>query len=189
MKIKASWDDGCASDMRVAELMDKYDVETVFYWPVEWHMLAYAHGYTPLPYDEAEQIAKRFEIGAHSITHRHLTSIPEAEAKYEIAYSKPALQNLFRVKISKFCPPRGYTNGVLTALTLKLYESQRLTKGSNLVHIHPDSGGNDNLRWQEAFKQKTDNSDEIEIWGHSWELDKYNLWDELEEFLSENLRS
>jgi hypothetical protein len=43
-----SVDDGCASDVRLAALAKEYNIETVFYWPVEWHSLAYEKGYEPL---------------------------------------------------------------------------------------------------------------------------------------------
>lgn len=177
-KIKLSVDDGCASDVRVAALAREYDIETIFYWPVEWHSLAYDNGYEPLTYYEAVEISKEFEIGSHTITHRHLTKMPILEAYVEIAESQQILQEMFNKEVTKFCPPRGYTNPELTQFTLSLYDSQRLTKGSNLVHIHPDSGANGNKPWQECVNKNIE-----EIWCHSWELDKYKLWDELEEFL------
>lgn len=179
-KIKLSIDDGCASDVRVAELARKYDIETIFYWPVEWHSLAHYKNYEPLSFNEALLIASEFEIGAHTITHRHLTELDTEEAMKEIAESQDILQNLFHKPVTKFCPPRGYTNAELTEFTLLHYASQRLTKGKGLVHIHPDSGANNNKPWRECINENT-----TEIWGHSWEFDRFNLWDELEEFLSE----
>lgn len=154
--------------------------DVVFYIPAEWHSLAHYKGYEPLSYGSLEAIANRFEIGAHTITHRHLTSIPMAEALYEIYTSKVVLEALGCGKITKFCPPRGYTNEPLTELTLNVYESQRLTKGKGLVHIHPGSGANNNRPWRNCIDENT-----TELWCHSWELDKYELWDELEEVLSE----
>lgn len=184
MKITLSVDDGCASDVRVADLASKYEMDCVFYWPVEWHSLAYDHGYEPLSYIDALTIASQFEIGSHTVTHRHLTKLNDDEALEEIAGSKNILQSIFSQEISKFCPPRGYTNDRLTAATLEIYKSQRLTKGENLVHVHPDSGANNNKRWQDCVTEKT-----TELWFHSWELDKYNLWQELEEWLYEYTRS
>lgn len=178
-KIRISCDDGCASDMRLAELCDKYDIECIFYWPVEWHSLAYDNGYKPLKYSDADAIAKRFEIGSHTITHRHLTKIPFGDAAYEIVHSQAALQNLFRVPIKKFCPPRGYTNTELTKLTLQHYELQRLTKQHGLVHIHPDSGANENVHWRKRVEEVKVK----EIWCHSYDLDRFEMWKELEEYL------
>jgi peptidoglycan/xylan/chitin deacetylase (PgdA/CDA1 family) len=182
--VQLSVDDGCASDVRVADLAEKYEVKTVFYWPVEWHSLAYDNGYMPLSYDQAFSIAKTHEIGSHTITHRHLTSISETEALKEIGMSKVMLTALFNREIKKFCPPRGYTNESLTEQTMLLYESQRLTKGKELVHIHPNSGANGNKPWRDCITKDTK-----ELWCHSWELDRYNLWDELEDYLRVYSRS
>lgn len=180
MKIKLSVDDGCASDMRLARLADKYDVECTFYWPVDWHSLAYSKGYEPLSYVDASYIAERHLIGSHTITHRFLTQIPEDEAKYEIQNSKEMLEDMFAVSVDSFAPPRGYSNPKLTKFTLSIYENQRLTKGKHLVHIHPDSGANDNKPWRDAITKDT-----TELWCHSWELDRFDLWNELEGFLRE----
>lgn len=185
--MRLSVDDGCASDLRVADLAKKYEIETIFYLPVEWHSLAYDNGYEPLTYSEAYQIAKEFEVGSHTITHRHLTSLREIDAMVEIAESRLMLESLFHTKISKFCPPRGYTNEMLSEFTLKNYKSQRLTRGKGLVHIHPDSGANGNIDWREAYKIAKQTCEDIECWGHSWEWDKYDMWEEIEEFFRENM--
>lgn len=181
MPIRISIDDGCVSDLRIADLLMKYEIEGIFYWPVEINSLAYDKEYIPLDYSQAFEIARNFEIGSHTITHRHLTRISPEEAQKEIFGSKFMLERMYGVDIKKFCPPRGYTNKDLTEFTLGIYEEQRLTRGEGLVHIHPNSGANDNLPWQEYAR----NIDIKELWCHTWELDKYNLWDQLEDYLNE----
>lgn len=175
-----SIDDGCASDVRAAELGSKYGAEMVFYWPVEWHSLAYSKGYEPLTFAQAHEIADAFEIGSHGITHRLLTQIPEVYGKYEIYASKDMIGNLFAVEVTKFAPARGYIDAGLMHTAKACYETVRLTKQPGLVHIHPDSGANGNKPWRECV-----NEDTKELFCHSWELDKYDLWGELESFLSE----
>ncbi len=182
--MKLSVDDGCASDVRVADLCRKYEIEAVFYWPVEMHSLAYSKGYSPLNYGDAYEIAQDFEIGSHTITHPHLTKISLEEAIYEIIASKAMLQQLYDKPVTKFCPPRGYTNPELTEVTMNHYESQRLTKGDGIVHIHPNSGANNEVHWLDRIGK--DGIENVkELWCHSWELDKYDMWDELEQFLKE----
>lgn len=177
--LRISCDDACASDVRLADLCKKYEIECVFYWPVEWHSYAHSKGYDPLTYHEAYDISKDFEIGSHTITHRLLTELREIDAMVEIMESKLMLESLFNRGVSKFCPPRGYTNPILSDLTLKQYYSQRLTKGKGLVHIHPDSGANNNIPWREYAKAGVE-----ELWCHSWELDRFDLWQELEDYFA-----
>ena len=179
--IKLSVDDGCSSDVRVAVLCKKYGVDAIFYWPCEWHSLAHDNGYTPLTLSDALNISKEFSVGSHTITHRHLTKLPQEEAEYEISESQLLLQNIFGVPILNFAPPRVYTNDLLTEFTMKFYQKQRLTKEPGLVHVHPNSGANNNKPWRDCITVDTK-----ELFMHSWELDKYDVWDELEGYLSES---
>lgn len=180
--IRLSCDDGGASDVRVAELAEKYKIPCVFYWPVEWHSLAYYNNYFPLSYEQALKISRTHEIGSHGVTHAHLTKLPYELAVREIVESKFMLEKLFQGnKIKKFCPSRGYINKKLMDAVFPLYESIRLTKGEGLVHVHPKSGVNEEKHWLEYAKS----INVRELWFHSWELDKFNLWDELENYLKE----
>lgn len=178
--LRISVDDGCASDVRVAELATKYGIECVFYWPIEHRSLAYENGYKPLSYTDQLNIAHKFEVGSHTCTHRHLTKIDVDEAYLrEIMESKLLLKMMFHKEIKKFCPPRGYVNDELVRRILIHYDSYRLTKGPGLVHIHPNSGANNNKPWRECVDENT-----TELWMHSWELDRYpEEWDNLENFL------
>ncbi len=91
------------------------------------------------------------------------------------------LQEMFDIKINRFCPPRGYTSEFLTEITLKLYEYQRLTKGEGLVHLHPNSGANNNKNWIDyasTIQVK-------ELWGHSNDFDKYHMWGDIEAYFEE----
>lgn len=185
-KLILSVDDGCASDMRVAEIARKYKLDCTFYLPVDWHTLAYANGYEPLTYPEANTIASEFEIGSHTITHRHLTKLSLPEAEKEIIESRYILMALFDQPIKKFCYPRGYTNPEITNIVFNKasYSADRLTKGVDsegykLVHVHPNSGANDNRKWQDVALEH----EYIHLWMHSHELDRFDMWNELEEFL------
>lgn len=176
--MRISIDDGSKLDLRTAKLAEKYELDAIFYWPVEMVSLAYDSGYEPLTYGDALGISQMHKIGSHTITHRRLTKISIKDAEVEIEYSKYMLQNLYDVDIEDFCPPRGYTNEDLTRFTMRHYKRQRLTKGNGLVHIHPNSGANGGVDWREAAEKGVE-----ELWCHSWELEKYNLWEQLDEWL------
>lgn len=186
MKLRLSCDDGGFEDVRVAELATKYDLDCTFYWPVEWAVFARLKGFKPLSKAEAKQIASEFEVGSHTISHRYLTKIPYDEAVDEIVKSKDLLSNMFDQNITSFAPPRGYTNKKLTKLTLEHYDNQRLTRGTHegykLVHVHPDSGANENRAWREVAWDHT----EVHLWFHSYELTRFDEWGYLEEFLRDS---
>lgn len=176
--LRISVDDACSSDLRLADLCKKYEIECIFYWPAEWNSYAYSKGFEPLSLIDATKISQDFEIGSHAVTHRHLTRIPIEEAKLEIADSKFMLEALFNKPINKFCPPRGYINTELSEYAMNFYDSIRLTRGKGLVHVHPNSGANDFISWEKYAQQ----NEVEELWCHSFELDRYKLWGQLEEY-------
>lgn len=178
-----SVDDGCQSDVRVADLAQKYEIETIFYWPVEHRSLAYDNGYEPLSTEDQMRIASNFTIGSHTLTHRHLTKLHDEEVIREVRDSQLILQNTFNQPIDSFCFPRGYTNDFIDTLVYKIYKTARRTKGKDdngydLVHVHPNSGANNNKPWRDCITDKT------HLWMHSFDLDKFSLWDELESVLA-----
>jgi peptidoglycan/xylan/chitin deacetylase (PgdA/CDA1 family) len=63
-----------------------------------------------------EWLSLGFEIGAHTLTHPWLTTIPIPEAKNEIADSKKKLEDLFGVLIKHFCYPYGDFNDAVVDL-------------------------------------------------------------------------
>lgn len=176
--MRISVDDGCASDVRLAELCERFNIKLIIYLPAEWKTYAKLKGFTPLSVKQAQELAYKHEIGSHTITHPLLTGIRTSEAEYEIQMSKILLQSRFGRPVLKFAPPRGYINNYLLNYAKQFYNEIRLTRGENLVHIHPDSGANNNRDWRDCINDNTK-----ELWCHSWELDKFNLWKELEEFL------
>lgn len=180
--ISFSVDDGCDSDLRLALLLEKYGQKMTIYLPVEWQRLAYENGYRPLSFAGVQNLLSRgHKLGSHTISHPHLTKIiSNEELESEIADSKSILEHMFDIYINSFCPPRGYTNDKIDEIIYQNYSERRLTKDYGLVHIHPDSGANDNEPWQARIDQNT-----TELWGHSHEFDRFNMWEEIEEWLKQ----
>ena len=133
--ITTSWDDGHTLDLRLAELLDKYDLRGTFY---------VARDYLDERMSEAEiaELATRHEIGAHTLTHPILTEIPLDEAQREIVESRGWLQDVTGSDITAFCPPRGDVNpavrdliaeaGYEVARTVELY---RLDTGDDMLML------------------------------------------------------
>ena len=102
--VTTSWDDGSILDLKLGELLTKYSLKGTFYIP------NYSNRVTALQKDEIRELAAVHEIGAHSITHPHLTMIPQAEAKTEIQGSKLYLEAVLGKKIRMFGYPFGEFN-------------------------------------------------------------------------------
>ncbi|MBN1563092.1 MAG: polysaccharide deacetylase family protein [Anaerolineae bacterium] len=122
--ITTSWDDGHRLDLRLADLLDQYDLRGTFY--VARDLLD-----ERLSEAEIAGLAARHEIGAHTLTHPGLTEIDPGTARREIVDSRAWLQDVTGSAITAFCPPRGAINpavrhliadaGYEVARTVELY--------------------------------------------------------------------
>lgn len=207
LTISASFDDASASDTKLADLMDKYDIETVFYWPVNWKKINHFQRRDWLSDDEADDIASRFEIGGHTVNHRLLTRIPENEAGQEILMCKHDLERRFQKPVTKFAYPRGYYNQRLRDMVQAAgFELARTTlvgyrtpykdpyQQHTTVHVGCDRREYKYLSWMEyALEQlelvvteasaNPDHNFQYHFWGHGWELDETDSWEGLKDLL------
>lgn len=206
MRIQISVDDGTKDDIRIARLCEKYGVDCTFYLPVDIVGVCLQKGWEPLKPQDEEYIARNFEIGSHTITHRHLTQIPIEEAIEEIKDSKTILENKYDQNITKFCYPRGYANETLKKVVEKSgYTYARSTAighigepddplfASTAVHmgcpVREEYKGSTWLDYGLKLLDKAREEDkDFEAWCHSWELTRYNEWNNVELFIKELAR-
>lgn len=206
MRISLSVDDATKNDIRIARLCEKYGIDCVFYFPVDIVGVSLMKGWEPLRPQDEEYIARNFEIGSHTITHRYLTQIPFTEAVEEIIESKEILESKYDQNITKFCYPRGYTNEKLKKIVENAgYTYARSTAighigepedpffASTAVHIgcpvREEYRGSTWLEYGLKLLEKARAEDkDFEGWMHSWEVTKYNEWKNVERFIKELAR-
>lgn len=201
MKIKASFDDATAQDVRVADLMRKYDIETVFYWPFYPERANELQGRTSLSEQQMKDIAEDFEIGSHTLTHPLLTRIKPELAYSEISNSREALSDRFDQNIISFCYPRGYSNPQIQQMVVEagylnarstlvgyVHQSENPYFEQTAVHVSCARKEYAGLDWFDyalkllAIAEKIPDSI-FHFFGHSWEIDKNNDWAKLEKML------
>ncbi len=102
--VTTSWDDGHKLDIKLAKLLKKYNILGTFYISPKSHEITKDNR---LSENEIVELSKNFEIGAHTFTHRHLTSITFDEVKKEIESSKKWLEDVVQKNITSFCYPAG----------------------------------------------------------------------------------
>ena len=102
--VTTSWDDGHKLDLKLAEMLKRYGIRGTFYispqtleFPVDERLSA----------EEIRQLAQDFEIGAHTMTHPHLSRLDATDARREIVASKKALEFITGKPVSSFCYPYG----------------------------------------------------------------------------------
>ncbi len=214
----SSWDDGAPDDIKLSEMLLKYDMKATFFIP-----LANVENRDVVTPKQMELIAKDFEIGAHTVNHKYLTRITDEEAAYEIRQSKKEMEIIINKPVHGFCFPGGKhranhvayifeagykyartnnmfkltNNEKLMNTTLQTFNHSKYTYFKHLlkrgyfneIFQHATSILSNN-EWDKLMvdiiaKQKKKEAKEtvIHLWGHSWELEENNSWNQLERFL------
>jgi len=220
-----SWDDGYLLDLRVADLLDRYGAKGTFYVCPKSQ-----HGQQMMSEEQIKTLSGRHTIGAHTLTHPHLTRISEAHATQEIRGSKTWVEGVTGKPCTMFCYPYGAVNPrVRTIVEQAGFSGARTTKDLEFSSTDPflqpltlqifpfpwrrrmklswkslDFFGPLRARYPRLRKLKTPHSamgswltvakylygyaketkqDFFHLYGHSREIEKYGMWEELEEFL------
>jgi peptidoglycan-N-acetylglucosamine deacetylase len=98
--ITTSWDDGHPSDLRVADLLAKYNLPGTFYVPRSCETEV-------MKPSAVKELSGAFEIGAHTLNHTILAHTTIDKAAREISGSKAWLEDLTGAPCQSFCPPQG----------------------------------------------------------------------------------
>lgn len=108
--VTISVDDGHPTDLRTADLLDKYGLGATFYAPAtnpERPVMSAA---------QIREISKRFEVGAHTMNHVPLRFLPQARAWSEVNEGKMWLEDILGRRVVSFCYPRGKFNARTAAI-------------------------------------------------------------------------
>ncbi len=122
--ITTSWDDGDIHDLKIAEMLCSRGLKGTFYIPVRDSFV------TPLSSGDLRDLSSSgFEIGAHTLTHRLLTSLPEEQVAKEVEVCKYKLEQSLGYEIPMFCYPRGRFNDLVISQVKKSgYRGARTTR-------------------------------------------------------------
>lgn len=206
--VTTSWDDGTITDLKLAELLEKYSIKGTFYIPNSFPD-------NLLPKKDIIALDEKFEIGAHSVSHPHLTKVSLSEAKMEIEDSKTYLEDLLGHSVPMFCYPRGsYSETIKKMVKDAGFIGARTCEpgGFNLPHdpyqwhitLLASNGSplmalkicrqftlwkvSTLLDWESRAKLLFDLALQrkgiYHIYGHSAEFEENNAWDKLERVLS-----
>lgn len=197
MKVYLSFDDGNFLDWTVAQMLKERGHKATFYFSKNnpKHDVMTEH--------EIKEFHKEFpymEIGQHTLMHNLLTQLTWEKSVQDIDQGFLWHGKLFDEEYPKsFCFPRGYyTKEMCEYLSAIGYENARVVKSKNLgipkyeieagFHIYKQINDDDGEGTDEYLVDKVEElleqGKDFGIWGHSWEIEKYDLWGDLEEILN-----
>jgi peptidoglycan/xylan/chitin deacetylase (PgdA/CDA1 family) len=121
--VTTSWDDGHPLDLKLAELLKKYDVPATFYVPID------NDERECMSPSQINQVARSFDIGGHGYNHINLTRIPIKEAQKEIREAKDRLEEIIGRNVVCLCYPWGACNARIVDIVADAgYIGARTTK-------------------------------------------------------------
>lgn len=211
--ITTSWDDGHPSDFRIAELLEKFNLQGTFYIPKNNPQNLV------MSEKDVQLLSEKHEIGGHTLNHVNLKKLNNFQLKQEIEGSFFWIKEITDKEPSSFCPPFGaYNKLVLGAInnagfktirstqllstqaakpiahtTLQLYNhssftyAKHLTKRARVKDLAfwlTSGPTSDLLKLTDFYLEEIDkNGGCFHLWGHSWEIEKFKLWGKLESIL------
>lgn len=113
-----SWDDGHPNDMRLGDLLDKYGFKATFYIPGRFPPGGYCQkdGFAILAAPQLRELAKRFELGSHTMDHVFLAPIAPDEARNQVVAGKRWLEDVIGRPVGGFCYPGGSYNDAVRSI-------------------------------------------------------------------------
>jgi len=188
--VTTSWDDGRDTDIKIAKILQRYNIAGTFYVPVS---VIDSKDY--LSRKKLIDLSKRNEIASHSISHPILNLLSDLQLKKEIFNSKKVLENILSNFILGFCYPYGvFNNRVKTVVSKAGYGFARTTRNNN-VSFTDD--------WFEFSPTLEATLEELivakaklffdaalrlngvwHLWGQTSHIERHDLWGELYEILS-----
>ena len=208
--VTTSWDDGHKLDLKLARLLQKYNLAATFYISPQDREFPQKDLLTK---KDIKDLSKYFEVGAHTLTHPHLSKLSASQAKQEILHSKKYLETVIHKKVTSFCYPYGdYSDetvqiikqcGFTLARTVNRFS---FSKGNSRFElpttVHAFNHVTDIIKiakfsefslkkmitytnWEalakDLFLRSLHTNGIFHLWGHSWEIEKHKSWGKLEE--------
>lgn len=196
-KITTSWDDGGKGDLRIAKLCNKYGLEATFYVVVD---NIGKEGYLNWEDVRALSETENMHIGSHTMTHpSDMKTLFDEELFFETQTSKDLLETALGRGVTSFCYPRGRSDARVREAVIKAgYMEARGTGKTGktsiednyylpgTIHIfqREEYGDKDIFTYaKEVIDRVVSDGGYCNIWGHSAEIDKNDLWEVLDKVL------
>ena len=204
--ITFSYDDGVTQDIRLIELLNKYNLKCTFNLNSELlgrnGILERNGGQRIAHYkihpEDVKSVYEGHEVAVHTLTHPNLTQLDEAEIIRQVEQDRLNLSELVGYEVIGMAYPCGGTNnddrvadiiknntGVKYSRTIT--SSNSFDAQENLYRFNPTAyhimNFNDLMEMAKRFvEMKTDKPQLLYIWGHSYEMDfETDNWVKLEE--------
>lgn len=193
MKVIQCWDDGVVSDIRLIEILKKYNAKATFNLCIgkngrKRQVVGQFNNVdiVSLAFNELFGLYREFDVANHSLTHPHLTSLNREDILREVTENKAHIERLFDRKVIGFCYPFGAMDLVVREIIETTgHQYARTTKDlgnseQNLdkLALKPNCHFLDPNFWQHYETAKE--AGVFYFWGHSFEMHSEKMWQDFE---------
>ena len=196
--VTLSFDDGVMQDKRLVKILNKYGLKCTFninsgmlYNECIWN----THGVEVVRMTAQECIDtfKGHEVAGHTLTHPNLAELNDYMFEREIIGDRANIEWIFAQKMYGMALPGGGSDERLVDLCRKfgIYYARGITQTESfdipksLYNMSTTAHYNNPhimLLADEFIKMHTDAPKMFYVWGHSYELDVHNNWEQFEDF-------
>ena len=194
-----SYDDGVEQDIRLMDIFTRYHFAATFnlnsgLWASEGTVYPQGQVHRRMTLKQAREVydASSYEIATHCVTHASLPDLPDSEIIRELFLDRMNLEKQFsRPLITGMAYPYGTCDartaglaescGIRYARTVQ--STRRFDIPKNFLLWNPTCHHDDPKALELAEQFLTTQEDQMSlfyIWGHSYEFEKHDNWDQME---------
>lgn len=204
--VTFSYDDGVMQDIRLIELLERYNLKATF--NLNSNLFGVAGSairkgkyvrVDRVKKEDIKAIYKNHEVAVHTLSHPDLTKITDSEVIYQVKKDQDQLEKVMQHEIVGMAYPGGginFNNHISQLIQKKTnlkyarttLNTDSFSKQKNLFQYKPNVYHIMNIQrlfeLGEQFIQSTSEKEQIfYVWGHSFEFDINDTWAVFEEFL------
>ena len=188
--LTLSYDDGTVHDIRLSEILDKYGIKCTF--NLNSSNVKNRNESGEFPLEVAKKCYQNHEVAMHMVTHPHPTQIDDGQLEFEVAEDKRFLAECFGRSLRGAAYPYGeYDDRTIAMLKKYNIVYSRTTKSiadfsvPDNFHEWYATSKHTSPELQNLVKDFLDSDRELALfylWGHSFEFDRNNNWNVIEDF-------
>ena len=202
--VTFSYDDGVLQDVRTIEILNKYGLKATF--NINSGLLGLSRtlplstgdgfvDHSSVKAGDIRSVYKGHEVAAHTLTHPSLPKQTDEEISRQVEEDRLALSSLVGYEVVGLAYPGGgennddrvariirETTGIKYARTIA--STYSFTSQDNLLRFNPTMHHNEAFRRKDLIEKflqtEFDEPAILYIWGHSYEFDARNTWQDFE---------
>lgn len=186
--LTMSYDDGKLEDKRLVDIFNRYNIKGTFH--INGGLF---NNKERINKEEIDDLYRGHEIACHTLTHPTIARCPKEQIVNEVLRDREILEDIVQRPVRGLSYPNGSYNELIKemlpmlgiAYSRTINSTQGFGLPSNFMEWHPTCHHNMNLmKLGKEFAElhKKQYLYMMYVWGHSYEFEKDNNWEVIEEF-------